>query len=946
MPADDHEQRERSWELAYEQIQAEFRRQAEELRNARKELRDQAQRHAADLKRLADEAEARMREQQQIAEALRASEERYRSLIELAPDSIATLDLRGRITSTNAAACGISGYELDEALGKPFWKLGVFRARDIPKYLKLFCSLIRGKPPGPLELECYSKDGTQQVLESRVGFIRENGRIAGLQVISRNITQRKRQEELLAKEQAFRNSIIEHASEGLCVCHVTPGSPYLAVTIWNRRMTDLTGYTMEEINRLGWYQTVYPDPELRDKAIQRVAAASEGDDLVDEEWEITRADGDRRCVLISTSVVAVEGETKHVLALMHDITDAKRAREALKASEENFRTFFNSVDECLFVMNKEGRVLYINDTAATKLGYSQEELSGKSVLCLPPENRREEAGRIVADMAAGRVATCPIPMLTKDGRLIPVETRVVKGRWNGQEVAFGISKDLSELRASEERFSKAFHGSPSPMAITSLVDHRLLDVNDSLLQTLGYEREEAIGATTTELGIFADQTQRTAALALLNERGTLRDFEVDVRTKSGEIRHGLFSGEFIQLQDQPVLLTVMNDITERKRAEGALRASEERCRLLVDSIPQMAWRSSPDGLSIDCNRRWFEYTGQNPSQVNAHGWLAAVHTDDLFRVTQKTIQGAITREPYDIEYRLRRASDGSYRWHLARLIPVFGEDGEVTCWFGTATDIEDIKRAQEILKMDHEEQLQKHRAELAHAARLSMMGEMAATLAHELNQPLHAVRNYAQGGLMRLEKSSETDEELVVAMQQIAEEANRAAAIVRRIRRFVQKREPHRFEVPLNGLVEGIVVLTKAELEQRHIKVALELSEDHPIVIGDPVQIEQVILNLVRNALEAMEETPEENRRLAIKTARNADGMVLVEVRDCGQGINQQDVKKVFEPFYSTKREGMGMGLAISQSIVREHGGRLWLSQNQDHGCTFHFTLPGGKGSD
>jgi C4-dicarboxylate-specific signal transduction histidine kinase len=272
-----------------------------------------------------------------------------------------------------------------------------------------------------------------------------------------------------------------------------------------------------------------------------------------------------------------------------------------------------------------------------------------------------------------------------------------------------------------------------------------------------------------------------------------------------------------------------------------------------------------------------------------------------------------------------------------------GQDGQILSWFGCATDIEDLKQAQEILEQAHEEQLQRHRAELAHMARLNMMGEMAASLAHELNQPLHAVKNYAYGSICRLRKTPQTDPELVAALEQISEEANRAAAIVRRVRAFVQKREPQLHPVSINRLVEEVVLLAKAEFEQQHGAVVLALSENLPLVLGDPVQIEQVLMNLVHNGLEAMDETPHENRRLSIKTARLGDNSIQVDVGDHGKGIAGVDLEKVFEPFFTTKPEGMGMGLAISRSIIQAHGGRLWATANQGPGCTFHFTLPIGK---
>ncbi len=255
-----------------------------------------------------------------------------------------------------------------------------------------------------------------------------------------------------------------------------------------------------------------------------------------------------------------------------------------------------------------------------------------------------------------------------------------------------------------------------------------------------------------------------------------------------------------------------------------------------------------------------------------------------------------------------------------------------------------LRQAQEILKQAHDEQLQRHRTELAHVARLSMMGQMAASLAHELNQPLHAVKNYAYGSICRLQKMPERDEEFVIALEQISEEASRAAEIIRRVKWFVQKHELQFSEAIVNNLVEEVVLFSKAELKQRgHAKIVLELAENLPAVMGDAIQIEQVIMNLVCNGLEAMDEMPDDDRLLVIKTMRHGEDTIQVDVCDCGKGIGGADLEKVFEPFFTTKPEGMGMGLAISRSIVQSHRGRLWVTSNQVQGCTFHFTLPIGK---
>ena len=223
--------------------------------------------------------------------------------------------------------------------------------------------------------------------------------------------------------------------------------------------------------------------------------------------------------------------------------------------------------------------------------------------------------------------------------------------------------------------------------------------------------------------------------------------------------------------------------------------------------------------------------------------------------------------------------------------------------------------------------------------------EMAASLAHELNQPLHAVKNYARGCVRRLSKMPARDEELVAALEQISAEASRAAEIVRRVRRFVEKGEPQFSEVFVNNLVTEVLLLSKAELEPRQAKVVLELAVALPPVLGDPIQIEQVIMNLVRNGLEAMDEMPEGDRSLGVKTMLNGGQTVQVEVSDRGKGLDTDHLESVFEPFLTTKPDGMGMGLSISRSIIQAHGGRLWASVNPDQGCTFHFTLPVGERS-
>jgi C4-dicarboxylate-specific signal transduction histidine kinase len=254
-------------------------------------------------------------------------------------------------------------------------------------------------------------------------------------------------------------------------------------------------------------------------------------------------------------------------------------------------------------------------------------------------------------------------------------------------------------------------------------------------------------------------------------------------------------------------------------------------------------------------------------------------------------------------------------------------------------DIARRRQAEGALQTSREE-LQLRQTELAHMSRLSIMGEMAASLAHELNQPLHAAKNYGQGGILRLLKESEHDGELLTAFEHIAAEADRAAEIIRRVREFVQKTGPQVSPISLNDLIREAVPIINLEIKRSRARVVCELAPETAPVMADTIQIEQVVVNLPLNGLESMDELPEEQRVLSIGTRQCDERTIEVFVRDRGKGICAQEIDRIFTPFFTTKPEGMGMGLAISRSIIQAHAGRLWVSANEDRGCTFHFTLP------
>jgi signal transduction histidine kinase len=239
-----------------------------------------------------------------------------------------------------------------------------------------------------------------------------------------------------------------------------------------------------------------------------------------------------------------------------------------------------------------------------------------------------------------------------------------------------------------------------------------------------------------------------------------------------------------------------------------------------------------------------------------------------------------------------------------------------------------------------EEDLQLRQVELAHMSRVNVMGEMAASLAHELNQPLHAAKNYARGSIRRLAKNPADDGQVLAALEQIASEVDRAAEILVRIRNFVKKIDSRLVPVSLNDVVNDAVAILAIEVKRSRGSIVCDLGPDLATVAIDPIQIEQVVVNLARNGLDAMRGLENAQGGLTIGTRRHDDRSVEVFVRDSGKGIGEQEMDRLFEPFFTTKSDGMGMGLAICRSIIRAHGGLIWVTPNEDKGCTFHFTIP------
>jgi PAS domain S-box-containing protein len=395
----------------------------------------------------------------------------------------------------------------------------------------------------------------------------------------------------------------------------------------------------------------------------------------------------------------------------------------------------------------------------------------------------------------------------------------------------------------------------------------------------------------------------------------------------GEFQHQVT----IQGEDELAHLgQVFNDTARRLRdLYAVLQSSEDRLRLVIDTIPAQVWSTAPDGSVDFINRRWLESTGLSAETTVGWNWSSAVHPDDLTRFVDALHRALAAGEPMESEARLRQA-DGKYRWFLIRNVPLRDELGNIVNWYGTSIDIEDRKQAEDALRQAQ--------ADLAHVNRVNTMGELTASIAHEVNQPLAAVVASGYACLRFLSAQPPSLAKAQEAVESIVRDGTAAGEVVRRIRALFKRAAIEKVKLDLNEVIREVLSLLRGETERRLVIVETDLGKDIAPVMGDRVQLQQLLLNLLLNGIEAMDPVLDRSKKLFIRSKRDGPETVLVEIQDCGVGL--KDSEKVFEAFVTTKENGMGMGLAICRSIVEAHNGRLWATSGEGPGATFCFTLP------
>jgi PAS domain S-box-containing protein len=622
--------------------------------------------------------------------------------------------------------------------------------------------------------------------------------------------------------------------------------------------------------------------------------------------------------------------------LRKEVAERRRAEEHLRAIETNLREIVDSVPGLVCTMNAAGEVEHFNRRVLEYFGKSPAELkywaTGDAV-------HPDDLPRVIAAFTSAITTGSPYSMEHRcrraDGvyRWFQVRALPVRDTDAGITGWYVLLTDIDDLKRAEEAIRASEHNlqliinTIPALAWSARLDGSAEFFNQHYLDYVGLSAEQAQDWDWATAVHPDDRDGLFATWQAIMASGSPGEGEARLRRSDGEYRWFLFRANPFRDENGHIVkwYGINTDIE-------ALRQSELNLRQMTETIPEMLWSATSDGAIDYCNARLLDYTGCSAEAVMGSGWTTLLHPDDVEQTAREWISCVTTGAPYRVEVRIFHRADGTYRWCVTNARPLLDQQGRILKWHGTVVDMHDWKQAQEALRDTQ--------AELAHMTRVMTMGELTAAIAHEINQPLSGIITNASTSLRMLAGDPPNVDGALETARRTIRDANRVSDVITRLRELYTKKEAAAESVDLNEATREVIALSLGVVQKDGVIPRTELAADLPRVTGDRVQLQQVVLNLVRNALDAMSAVEGRPKELLIRTGRDEGDRVLLTVRDTGVGFQRESADRLFDPFYTTKTSGMGIGLSVSRSIIESHHGRLWATLNDGPGATFSFSIP------
>ncbi len=881
-------------------------------------------------------------ERKQAEEMLRQSEERYRTILDQIEEAYYEQDLAGNFTFVNNALCRRLEYCREELIGLNY--RAYIPEKDVRSVYETWNKVYRtGKPLKWQVQENVTKDGRRVFVENCVSPLwNEAGEIIAFRGVSRDITERKQAEEALRQSEERYRTILEEMEEGY---HELDLNGNLA--FFNDSMCRMLGYSRKEMMGMN-YRACTPPEDVKAvfKDYNRVYRT--GKPMKALSYKTIRKDGSAAFAEVSIFPLRNnDGEVVGFRGIRRDITERKQMEEALRQSEERYRTILEEMEDSYFEVDLAGNYTFVNDANCRALGCSREELLGAGYR---PYMAEEDAKTVFkAFLQVYRTGEpnrgLSYRVVRKDGSTgfsqlsaFPLRNR------EGEIIGFrGIGRDITErkqaeevLRQSEERYRTILEEIEDSYFELDLAGNYTF-VNDANCRALGCSREELLGAGYRPYMAEEDAKAIFKAFNQVYRTGKPnKGLSYRVIRKDGSAAFGELSAFPLRNREGEIIgfRGVGSDITERKQMEEALRQSEERYRLLAENAKDAIW-------TVDMNMR---PTFMGPSITSLLGYsveeamvksMEEVYTPASLEIAMKLLAQELARENMEhkdlsrsrvLEFELIH-KDGSIVPIEGKFSFIRGPDAQPVEILAIARDITERKQ------MEEEKKELEQKAQIE--SRLASLGLLASGVGHEINNPLTGVIGYAQLLLGR-----DIPQDIRKDVESINKEAQRVANIVKKLVAFARYQKPQRTYAGISDIVAGTVDLLAHQLEISNIQTNLHLDPNLPWTIADIGQLQQVFLNIIINAETEMR-LAHGKGKLSIKTEKT-DNTIRVSFKDDGLGIAKENLEKIFDPFFTTREvgEGTGLGLSICHEIIAEHGGSIYAESKSGKGATFIVELP------